>query len=482
VQEYRIIEILGAGSFGIVYKAENKYFSEIVALKEFLPIELAYRPEGDSRIRPLTSENENAYKWARSKFLQEAKTLRELGTGGRHPNIVHVRQFIEANDTAYMVMDFEEGRPLSELLEENGILMEQELKSILYGLLDELSRVHEASVLHRDIKPSNILIRSDGSPVLIDFGAARKDVTGSDRSTIVVFSPAYAAVEQVCPIGTQGPWTDIYGLGATLYRAITGNTPATASERLEGKAYVSITEAAIIKYPPSFFAAVDAALKLYPEARPQSISAWKKMFVPQAAVKQEATVLRPVSDPTMINSGEFSSASSGVGSSPKTLTHTPKAVTRTINTRLHLLMVMIVLVIASAVAWWVYWLKDIPGTPLGTMDKTHSDTTVKDKRTESPDRQPDQTKRKTFPVIYDDQSTEKKKTFSMHALLTIQSVPTQARVVLDGKKIGITPIHINIGNGMHSLRLSLKGYHEWESNLLIEDNGEIPIKIPLQKK
>jgi serine/threonine protein kinase len=337
-------------------------------------------------------------------------------------------------------------------------------------------------VLHRDIKPSNILIRTDGSPVLIDFGAARKDVTGSDRSTIVVFSPAYAAVEQVCPIGTQGPWTDIYGLGATLYRAIAGNTPTTAAERLEGKAYVPIAKAAKEKYPPSFFAAIDAALQLYPEARPQSISAWKKMFVPQVAAKRETTVLRPASDPTMIKSDEFSSVPNGVGGASKTVTHTSKTATQPINIGLYLLVAMIVLIIALAIAWWVYWLKDPTGTPFGTMDKTQSDIPIKDKRPELPDKQPDQAKGKSFPVIYDDQSTEKKRTSFVQALLKIRSDPAQAHVVLDGKEIGITPIHINVDSGMHSLRLTLKGYYEWESNLLIEDTGEIPIQIPLQKK
>jgi serine/threonine protein kinase len=457
VQEYRIIEILGTGSFGIVYKAENKYFSEIVALKEFLPLELACRSGKDSRVRPLSSENEKAYQWARSKFLQEAKTLRELGTSDQHPNIVHVRQFIEANDTAYMVMDFEEGRPLSELLEEHGILMEQELKGILHGLLNELGRVHEAAVLHRDIKPSNILIRSDGSPVLIDFGAARKDVTGSDRSTIAVFSPAYAALEQICPIGSQGPWTDIYGFGATLYRATTGSTPITAAERLEGKDYVPVAKVVQEKYSPSLLAAIDAALELYPETRPQSVFEWKEMFVSQFKVKNEATILRPT---------------------PKAVAHPPKTATKTINTRLHLLVAMIVLITATAIGWEMYR----SNYPPGALDGKYSDMSRKDKKPEPTDKQMEQAEVNTFPVISDDRSTDKKRTSFVQALLKVHSVPTQARIVLDGKEIGITPAHIKVGNGMHSLRLSLKGYYEWESNLLIEDKVEIPIQIPLLKK
>jgi serine/threonine protein kinase len=461
VQEYRIIEILGSGSFGIVYKAENKYFSEVVALKEFLPIDLAGRSEGDSRVRPLSSESEKAYHWARSKFLQEAKTLRELGSSERHPNIVHVRQFIEANDTAYMVMDFEEGKPLSKLLKDRSTLMEKEINCILHGLLDELGRVHEASVLHRDIKPSNILIRSDGSPVLIDFGAARKDIAGSDRSTMAMFSPAYAAVEQLCPIGAQGPWTDIYGLGATLYRAVTGGTAPTAADRLQGQAYVSAADVAKSKYSSSLLAAIDAALELYPEVRPQSIFEWKMMLMPKAAVRKNATVLRPPFDSAAAKPGKSSNLPSKVGSVPMLIT-------------------MIVLVAAIATGWGLYWLNNPSAIDRedNTMDAKADSAGAVDKM----DKRVKKAKTKTFPIDSVDESNAKREASLAQTQLKVHSEPTRAHVFVDGKDQGITPIHTHIGNGMHSLRLSLKGYYDWESNLLVEDKVEIPIRIPLLKK
>jgi serine/threonine protein kinase len=295
VQEYRIVRVLGVGSFGIVYIAENKFFNETVALKEFLPTDLACRPE-DVRVIPLSSETEEAFNWARQKFLEEARTLRELGRPVPHRNIVRVRQFIEANDTAYMVMDYEEGKPLSQLLEERGHLPEEEVKGVLEPLLDGLVRVHAASIWHRDIKPSNILIRPDGSPVLIDFGAARRDMVGAGRSVMSVFSPAYAAPEQVYGAGTQGPWTDIYALGATLYHAITGNKPTNAAERLHGASYTSAVQAAQSDYSQAFLFAVDAALELKPEDRPQSITEWRELFEgkfePIVAAEDDATVVR----------------------------------------------------------------------------------------------------------------------------------------------------------------------------------------------
>jgi formylglycine-generating enzyme required for sulfatase activity/predicted Ser/Thr protein kinase len=278
VQEYRIIKTLGIGSFGIVYAAENKYFSETVALKEFLPSGVACRKEGAHRVFPLSSENEQAFQWMRRKFLQEAKTLRELGRPDQHPNIVRVRQFIEANDTAYMVMDFEKGKPLSRIIEEQETLKEADLRGVLDALLDGLAHLHAANIWHRDIKPSNILIRPDGSPVLIDFGAARKDVSRETKSFMVFFSPAYAAPEQIYAMGTQGPWTDIYGLGATLYKAVTGVVPTNAAKRLQNENYISAVEAAKGTYQPAFLKAIDAALNLLPKYRPQSVAEWKDLF------------------------------------------------------------------------------------------------------------------------------------------------------------------------------------------------------------
>ncbi|MCU0935435.1 MAG: protein kinase [Gammaproteobacteria bacterium] len=297
VQEYRILQVLGAGSFGIVYKAENIYLDEVVAIKEFLPTDLAFRSEG-TRVTPLSSDTEEPYVWALKQFLKEAQILWSLARPERHPNIVRVSRFHEDNGTAYMVMDFEGGRPLSALLGERDsrgeaelrsrplteqelrerTVPEPELRAILEPLLDGLERVHQASVWHRDIKPANILVRPDGSPVLIDFGAARQERADRARSVMAMFSPAYAAPEQVLAMGEQGPWTDIYSLGATLYRAIAGKPPTGVSERALGAPHAPATEAGAGRYGHAFLAAIDAALVLQPRDRPQSIAAWRPLF------------------------------------------------------------------------------------------------------------------------------------------------------------------------------------------------------------
>lgn len=304
VQEYRVERVLGMGSLGIVYEAENTYFNETVALKEFLPSNLACRK--GTTVSPISSDVQPSYDWALKKFLDEARTLRELCHPQAHRNIVRVRQFIELNDTAYMVMDYEQGQPLSELLETQGILTEAELNQILMPLLDGLERIHSASIWHRDIKPSNILIRPDNSPVLIDFGAARHEVVGRDPSIMSQYTPGYAAIEQFHDAAEQGPWTDIFAMGGTLYRAVTGRKPAKAIERfVNNNVYAPAVKAAKGDYAPTLLAAIDAALTLKPEERPQSIPDWRRWFDGEVAVDlddDDATIASPGApvDATMV--------------------------------------------------------------------------------------------------------------------------------------------------------------------------------------
>ena len=440
VQEYRIIEILGIGNFGIVYRAENKYFSEIVALKEFLPSDLARRSEGEQRVHPLSSETDKAYQWARHKFLQEAKTLRELGSPDQHPNIVRVRQFIEANDTAYMVMDFEQGQPLLKIIEERGPLVETEIRGILDALMDGLERVHQASVWHRDIKPSNILIRPDGSPVLIDFGAARKDITGSDRSTMAIFSPAFAALEQIYPVGDQGPWTDIYSLGATLYRAVAGKLPENAAKRMQDEAYVPVGKAVQGHYSQSFLSAIDAALRLFPKERPQSIAEWRAQLSPLSGSLDDKTVLRPL--PKEASTGNE------------------------IDRRAYI--VSIVLVVLVAAGLLIYRLT---GQPTGTEQA---------KMLPATENQPVVN---AVPAIEEndtgDQSGADENLFIIKANLNISSTPASAQVYINDELIGKTPLVAKVAKGTHLLRLSLTDHFDWVSTIIVEEKGEIPIQIPL---
>lgn len=274
LHEQEIVRVLGEGSFGIVYLAKGKYLGDLVAIKEYLPAELATRVDGKT-IAPTSSANETNFRWGREKFLEEARLLWQLANPESHPNIVAVRRFFELNGSVYMVMDYEEGEALSAVLKRRGPLPEAAIWPILEPLLDGLERVHAAHITHRDIKPDNILIRADGSPVLLDFGAARLALDTRTQSAFNALSPAYAAIEQHLAEGQIGPWTDIYGLGATLYRLVTGKLPQAPLERMIEAKHRPAVEAARGRYSETLLKAIDAALALHAKDRPQSVAEWR---------------------------------------------------------------------------------------------------------------------------------------------------------------------------------------------------------------
>ena len=173
-------------------------------------------------------------------------------------------------------MEYAEGETLSEVLQRKGTLTESELKQLLFPILDGLEAVHGADFLHRDIKPSNIVIRDDGSPVLIDFGSARQAVAGKSRSVTAIVTPGYAPIEQYSAKGHQGPWTDIYGLGAVCYRCLTGEAPDDATERLRKDPLVPISKRCKGEANTSLLNAIDRALRVDEGEQPQTIVAWRQ--------------------------------------------------------------------------------------------------------------------------------------------------------------------------------------------------------------
>jgi serine/threonine protein kinase len=277
---YRIGYVLGQGGFGITYLATDENLRVPVAIKEYLPGDLSTR-DSDSSVQPVSGSQEDAYRWGLERFMTEARTLARF----RHPNIVEVRSVFEANNTAYMVMTYETGDSLTEVLAQRGTLEEEELKAIALPILDGLAQVHAAGFIHRDIKPSNIYLRRDGQPVLLDFGSARQAVGERTRTLTSVVSPGYAPFEQYySKSDRQGPWTDIYGMGATLYHGVTGRAPLTAVDRSEGviagggDGMQSARANTTGRYSPAFLAAIDHALAFRLEDRPQTIAAWREEF------------------------------------------------------------------------------------------------------------------------------------------------------------------------------------------------------------
>ncbi|MDX8394647.1 MAG: serine/threonine-protein kinase, partial [Mariprofundales bacterium] len=274
IKEYQIKSILGHGGFGITYLAHDVNLDKQVAIKEYFPNDLAYR-DGKTTVDAKSHSDEEAFKWGKESFLDEARTLAKFS----HPNIVHISRYFEAHSTAYMVMDYEEGQTLSYCLNDLGRLpTEQELLDILLPLLAGLECVHAKGFLHRDIKPSNILIHDDDSPVLIDFGAARMALGQKSRSLTSVVTPHYAPFEQYHSHGNQGEWTDIYAIGAVLYRSITGSPPPESAARIKRDPMLAAVEAGKGRYSTAFLQAIDVALQPDEEDRPQNIAAFMKLL------------------------------------------------------------------------------------------------------------------------------------------------------------------------------------------------------------
>lgn len=227
--EYIIESVLGHGGFGITYLARDTKLSSLVAIKEYFPQAFALRSRQSTIVSKTAGHD--YYRWGLREFLKEARALAKF----KHNHIVRVLRFLEANGTAYMVMEYEKGESLAQYVRKSGgYLNESKLLSIFLPILNGLQAVHDAGLLHLDIKPDNIYLRTDGQPMLIDFGSARHTKGGSEQDQRVALTPAYAALEHYPNHGKKGPWTDVYSIGATIYRCITATEPLGAMVRYQG--------------------------------------------------------------------------------------------------------------------------------------------------------------------------------------------------------------------------------------------------------
>lgn len=273
INEYRIERILGGGGFGITYLAQDTHLDCRVAIKEFLPKDLAVRGEGLA-VRPRSSEAVKGFEWGLQRFLLESRALASF----HHPGIVRVLRYFRANETAYMVMEYETGQPLQRWLVGRLPLDRASLVRIVRPLLDGLEAIHAAGFLHRDIKPGNIYMRADGSPVLLDFGSARRlEVDAIDQTLTAVVTPGFAPAEQYHRHGKQGPWTDLYALAGVMYWMVTGKLPMEAFARLRED---SMPKAADIgnadAFGPGLLKAIDWALNPDEGKRPRQVADFRR--------------------------------------------------------------------------------------------------------------------------------------------------------------------------------------------------------------
>ncbi len=290
LSSYVIEDVLGIGGFGITYLGEDTGLKSKVALKEYFPNEHAVR-DLKQQVWEKSAANKAHFDWGKSRFLMEAQILAQF----KHPNIVRVMALFEANNTAYMVMDFEKGENLEQLLAREKTLSESQLSMLLLPLLSGLELLHNTGFIHRDIKPDNIFIREDGSPVLLDFGSARNAINSEGKVLTTLLTPGYSPLEQYYSTSDdQGPWTDIYALGGVLYRAVTGESPPESvmrtSSALSGRndPLTPAQEAGAGRYSEHFLKAIDYALMVLERNRPQTIAQWRNCLFPSMATVEVA--------------------------------------------------------------------------------------------------------------------------------------------------------------------------------------------------
>lgn len=283
LDQYRIDSVLGPGGFGITYLAESLRIHREVAIKEYFPAEFAYR-DGATTVQPLRSGGRDLFADGLRYFVEEARVLGRF----RHEHIVRVIGLIEQFGTAYMVLEFEEGVSFKRWLQQLGRAPTQsELDAVLEPILSALDTIHAQQLFHRDIAPDNIIIRPNGKPVLIDFGAARHFARENSHTLGAIVKSGYSPPEQyTLDTKLQGAWSDVYALAATMHHALMGRPPEEASKRQLHDTTLPIEDhlepVLLSRYRPAFLDGVNAGLALKPRERPATIAEWRPMLMGDA--------------------------------------------------------------------------------------------------------------------------------------------------------------------------------------------------------
>ena len=271
LRQYRIVRLLGHGGFGLTYLADDTKLGRKVAIKELLPTDFAIRVTDGTTVAARSQGAKADFEWARQRFVEEGRTLAGLD----HLSILRIFEIFEQHGTAYLVTAYIEGDNLEHWLRKVQRPSEKDLRSIALCLLEALAIVHQRGYLHRDVKPENILMdRRSGRPILIDFGNARIATGLKTANLTAVITKGYAPFEQYQTKGRQGPFTDIYALGAVLYRAVTGAAPEDAADRVDEDKVEPLRHRPPPGYSREFLATVDKALQMRREDRWQTCQQW----------------------------------------------------------------------------------------------------------------------------------------------------------------------------------------------------------------
>jgi serine/threonine protein kinase len=273
---YRIDKQLSRGGFSLVYRAYDEH-NKLVAIKEYLPSALALRADGQT-VQASSEENLVVFRYGMRCFFEEGRALARIV----HPNVVRVLNFFRANETVYMVMQYEAGRTLQEQIQSHKhTISENFIRHVFGHLLNGLREVHTHKLLHLDIKPANIYLRADGSPVLLDFGSARQTLTHDSPKLSPMYTPGFAPPEQYQSMDLLGPWSDIYSVGASIFSCFAGVAPQAADARMYEDKQESVKNIWHGQYSEELLEIIDWCLRLDQQERPPSV------FVLQKALLQK---------------------------------------------------------------------------------------------------------------------------------------------------------------------------------------------------
>ena len=432
---YKIESVLGEGGFGITYKAHDNQLDYTVVIKEFLPQECAARA-GDSVTVQARTNRTDDYQYGLERFLDEARNLAKF----QHANIVRVSNFINTNGTVYFVMDYAEGEDLSDWLKKHEILNEDIILKIVTPILEGLAEVHKTGLLHRDIKPGNIFMRKQGGPMLIDFGAARQALGEHSKSISAIISQGYAPPEQYTTRGKQGPFTDLYAIGAVLYKLVTGKAPLESADRAhdihegEPDPMVPALEAGQGKVGDWLLQLTDQMLKISAKDRPQNAGAVL------TAIKNKTTADVAADSSAQPGSKQNDNKTRVVRSSERfnNKTTKPKAATGEQTKSKTPLIAAAAVVVAIAIGGWWF---------------TQAESSNPAPATQAVTKQQSKTLAKGNAILY------------------IDSEPSEAEIYLDGILLGQTPYKSEtLPKGEHEIKLSHASAETHKEKLVLKDN------------
>lgn len=284
---YRIVKKIASGGFSIVYLASDED-GNAVAIKEYLPSSLALRQTGEL-VPAISAENFPVYRIGLKCFFEEGRALARIS----HPNVVSVINFFRANETVYMVMAYESGRSLQEHIlrrrdkGEKPLVSERFIRKMFNLVMNGLREVHTNKLLHLDLKPANIYLRMDGTPILLDFGAARQTLKTDMPKLYPMYTPGFAAPELYVKNSNLGPWTDIYSIGASMFACMVGAPPQPADQRKTNDKMEAHYKKLEGMYSAELIDVVRMCLKLDPMERPQSVFALQKALTLKAPPQRE---------------------------------------------------------------------------------------------------------------------------------------------------------------------------------------------------